>query len=171
MDWDYWSLLSSRRQPDQRNLCLVHGSWIGRGGTLPSSSSQTARQAKQFAKANMTRQCWNDMSDHFGNLGPCNVWRLPGWANLIVERRLNLHHWIFWNMSVKTVLIHPLWVPCISGLLVKLHYKRGTEKSIKTFFFFLQLKPKLVLRSRGVWNIDKTFGNPDVCQNIWVMLD
>jgi len=105
-----------------------------------------------------------------GNLRPCNVLRLPGWADLIVERRLNLHH-IFWNMSVKTVLVHPLWVPCISGLLGKLHYKRGTEKSIKTFFFFLQLKPKLVLRSRGVWNIDKTFGNPDVCQNIWVMLD
>ena len=45
-----------------------------------------------LAKANMTRQCWNDMSDHFGNLRPCNVWRLPGWADLIVERRLNLHH-------------------------------------------------------------------------------
>ena len=66
------------------------------------------------------------------------------------ERRLNLHHMNLLKYGRENGLDRPLGVPYISGLLGKLHYKRGTENLSKNFFLFLQLKPKLVLRSRGV---------------------
>ena len=87
----------------------------------------------------------------FLNLRPCNVWRLPGWADLIVERRLNLHHM---NL-LKYERENSLDSPSVSSLHIRPSRQTSLQEGYrkiyqKTFFFFLQLKPKLVLRSRGV---------------------
>ena len=49
------------------------------------------------------------------------------------ERRLNLHHMNLLKYERENSLDRPLGVPYIFGLLVKPHYKRGTENLSKLF--------------------------------------
>ena len=66
-----------------------------------------------------------------------------------------------WRQSWLALCEFPAYPAFLSNFIT-----RGVQKNLSTFFLFLQLKSKLVLRSRGVWNIDKTYGKPDVCQNM-----
>ena len=112
---------------------------------------------------------WVSLSDS----GQCEVaWYMvtqsglcPGLQPIWEERRLNLYPhssgiWA-WRQSWLALCEFPAYPAFLSNFIT-----RGVQKNLSTFFLFLQLKSKLVLRSRGVWNIDKTYGKPDVCQNM-----
>ena len=94
------------------------------------------RRLISLQKANMMR-LW---SDHFGNLRPCNVWRLPGWADLIVERRLNLHHM---NL-LKYERENSLDSPSVSSLHIRpsrqTSLQEGYRKIYQNFFLFLAIE-------------------------------
>jgi len=174
MDCEYWSLLdlgdswswtwAGFKRPEHPVALGGDGSlisedvWINREETLKNMRTDTFISRR-----------WVSLSDS----GQCEVaWYMvaqsglcPGLQPIWEERRLNLYPhssgiWA-WRQSWLALCEFPAYPAFLSNFIT-----RGVQKNLSTFFLFLQLKSKLVLRSRGVWNIDKTYGKPDVCQNM-----
>ena len=170
MDCEYWSLLdlgdswswtwAGFKRPDHNTVTL------GGDGSLISEDVWMNREEtlKNMRTDTFISRRWVSLSDS----GQCEVaWYMvtqsglcPGLQPIWEERRLNLYH-----ILLEYEHEDSLGSPSVSSLHMSNFITRGVQKNLSTFFLFLQLKSKLVLRSRGVWNIDKTYGKPDVCQN------
>ena len=177
-EWDgLWILIFTRsRRQLVLDLGRVQKAWtwtVALGGdgslTIWRRMNKQGGNIEKYADRHIHSRRWVSLSDS----GQCEVaWYMvtqsglcPGLQPIWEERRLNLYPhssgiWA-WRQSWLALCEFPAYPAFLSNFIT-----RGVQKNLSTFFLFLQLKSKLVLRSRGVWNIDKTYGKPDVCQNM-----